>query len=181
MIEEFRKFAGNKILGWLLMHPSTPVSINELARNLSVSPATVLKYVNLFEEALLVSRRTAGTAHHIIVNNESPLVCQLKKCAMLLLLHDAGIREIAPGAVSIALYGSMASGRFDEKSDIDLLVLGEEKDVDRDRVLAIQEKLGIPVQLTVLPWHSFETLKEKNDPFVRTVLENHVLISGSGL
>jgi predicted nucleotidyltransferase len=75
----------------------------------------------------------------------------------------------------------MASGRFDEKSDIDLLVLGEERDVDRDRVLAIQEKLGIPVQLTVLPWHSFETLKEKNDPFLRTVLENYVLISGSGL
>ena len=181
MIGEFRKFAGNKILEWLLMHPTTPVSINELARTLLVSPATVLKYITLLEQSGMVSRKTAGTAHQILMNRECPLVSPLKKTASLILLWDAGVLMIAPGAVSVAVYGSTASGESDERSDIDILVIGEETDVDRDRILALQERMGMPVQLTVLPWHRFAILKEKNDPFVQAIIKNHVLIAGSPL
>ncbi|MEN6611350.1 MAG: nucleotidyltransferase domain-containing protein [Methanoregulaceae archaeon] len=178
MMAEFRKFAGNKILDWLLMHPTTPVSINELARILSVSPATVLRYVNLLENNGLVFRKPAGTAHQIFLNQDSPLVLPLKKSAALLRLWDAGIRKIAPAAISVAVYGSIASGAFDEKSDLDLLILGEEPDVDRAQVIALQEEMERQVQLTVLPWHQFETLKGNHDPFLKSVLANHVLIHG---
>jgi len=181
MIQELRKCAGNTILEWLLVHPTTPVSINELARILLVSPATVLRYIRSMEESGLVVTRAAGTAHLITLNSDSPLARPLKAGAILLLLWDTGISRVAPGAISVALYGSMASGNFDEKSDIDLLVLGTDADVDRDLLLRIESETGHTVQLTVISWPGFEALKEKHDPFIESVIANHLLIRGAAL
>lgn len=181
MIDDLRKCAGNKILEWLIMHPTTPVSINELARFLSISPATVLRYIRHMEEFGLVILKPAGTAHLIQLKTDSPLSRPLKASTILLLLWNAGIAHIAPNAVSVALYGSMASGTFDEKSDMDILVLGTESDVDRDCILRIETETNHQVQLTVLPWSRFETLKEAHDPFIESLLANHVLIQGAPL
>jgi uncharacterized protein len=53
-----------------------------------------------------------------------------------------------PDTISLAVYGSTASGNFDEKSDIDVLVIGTEQDVgtaqdvDYTLVPEIETKVG---------------------------------------
>lgn len=178
MISEFNKFAGNKILGWLLMNPNARIYLNELARELGVSPATVMKYSNLFENAGIVTLEKAGTAHFVILDNNKPLVRELKKCTVLLLLNEYGIDDVARSAVSVALYGSASFGTFSEASDLDIMVIGENNQVDTDKILEIQEKIGKTIQLTVIPWHKFEKMKKENNPFIRNVIENHILLSG---
>jgi len=178
MISEFNKFAGNKILGWLLMNPDSRIHINELARELGASPATVLKYSNLFEETGIVTMEKAGTARLVILNNENPIVKELKKCTILLLLNEHKIDQIAKDAISVALYGSASSGTFSEESDLDILVIGDADQVDKDKVLEIQEKIRKTIQLTIIPWHTFEKMKKENEPFIKNVIENHVLLSG---
>ena len=181
MIPEFNKFAGNKILGWLLMNPNARTSINKLARELAASPATVMRYSNLFSDVGLVTIEKAGTAHLLALNNENPIVIELKKCAILLILNEYSICDIAREAVSIALYGSAMTGTFTGASDLDILIIGEDDQVDRDKVLEIQEKIGREIQLTVIPWHKFEKMKKENDPFIMNVIENHILLSGAEL
>lgn len=181
MISRFNKFAGNKILGWLLMNPNARIHLNELARELGVSPSTVMKYSNLFENAGIVTLEKGGTAHFVILNNEKPLVKELKKCTVLLLLNEYGIDDVARTAVSVALYGSASSGTFSEASDLDIMVIGQDEQVDRDKVLGIQEKIGKNIQLTVIPWYKFEKMKKEHDPFIRNVIENHILLRGAEL
>jgi hypothetical protein len=225
MIPEFNTFAGNKILQWLLMNPDSRFHINELARELGISPSTVLRYANVFQEAGIVTIEKTGTAHQIILKNEKPVVKELKKCAILLLLNEYGIEEIAGdrreltedmsdeitgrneindvsenfvsendestyavsghegslNVMSVALYGSAASGTFNDTSDLDILVIGEADHVDKDTILAIQKKIGRPIQLTVIPWYRFERKKKEGDPFVQSVLENHILLFGAEL
>jgi len=238
MIPEFNTFAGNKILQWLLMNPDSRFHINELARELGISPSTVLRYANVFQEAGIVTIEKTGTAHQIILKNEKPVVKELKKCAILLLLNEYGIEEIAGdrrdstkdgrdrtedstdhnedrtehlsneiagrketnsvsengestyavsghtgslNVMSVALYGSAASGTFNDASDLDILVIGEEDHVDKDKILNIQEKIGKPIQLTVIPWYRFERKKKEGDPFVQSILENHILLFGAEL
>ncbi|HIJ05894.1 MAG: Uncharacterized protein XE11_1781 [Methanomicrobiales archaeon 53_19] len=220
MIPEFNTFAGNKILQWLLMNPDSRFHINELARELGISPSTVLRYANVFQEAGIVTIEKTGTAHQILLKNEKPVVKELKKCAILLLLNEYGIEEIAGdrreltedmsdeitgrneindvsendestyavsghegslNVMSVALYGSAASGTFNDTSDLDILVIGEADHVDKDTILAIQKKIGRPIQLTVIPWYRFERKKKEGDPFVQSVLENHILLFGAEL
>lgn len=69
MMEEFSKFVGNKILGWLLSHPTSPVNINELASELEVSPGSIKRFTDLFYRGHIVDMKKVGTTHMFPLNN----------------------------------------------------------------------------------------------------------------
>ena len=100
------------------------------------------------------------------------------KAYYLLKLKRLGIERLAEGCTSLAIYGSFARGDIDERSDLDLLVIGEESDVNRDGILKLQDSLGREVQLTMLPYYRWETMKKEDDRFAESVLRKHVLVSG---
>jgi hypothetical protein len=181
MISEFNKFAGNKILHWLLMNPNARIYINELARETGSSPSTVLRYSRIFMDAGIVTIQKVANAHLIILNTDHPVVKELKRCTILLLLDEYGIKDIAGNAMSIALYGSAASGTFSEASDIDILVAGTEEQVNRGKILEIQEKIRKNIQLTVIPWYRLEKMKKEKDPFIMSLICNHILLCGMEL
>lgn len=208
MISEFSIFAGNRVLGWLLSHPSSAPGINELARNAGVSPASAKQYVDILLKDRIVSKQKAGTAHLISLNNEYVLVQEMKRAFLVARLLEAGIAEgidtatgndsgaqlvsgvsestsrytlsrgIAPGCSTLAVYGSGARGTYDEASDIDLLVIGEESCVSYDAVQAAEEALGFELQVTVIPWYRWESLRESDDIFARNVICDHILLGG---
>jgi uncharacterized protein len=181
MIDEFSKFVGNKILGWFLSHPTTSVSLNELARELEVSPGSVKRFSDLFYREHIVDMKKIGTAHMLTLNNSSHIVKELKKTFMVLKLWEGKLGELAPNAISLVVYGSTALGNFDEKSDIDILVIGTEKEVDYTLVPEIETKVGHELQVTVIPYYEWESRKENGDPFVLSVLTKHILLEGEEL
>jgi len=218
MIQEFSVFVGNRVLAWLLSHPSSAPGINELAREVGVSPASAKQYVDIFVRDGIVRKQKAGTAHLVSLNNEYVLVREMKRTFLVARLLEAGVAEgigeemesgwidesgrtpengasvesgvsedsphypvcrgIAPGCTSLALYGSGARGTYDEKSDIDLLVIGEESCVRYDAVQAVEEELGFELQVTVIPYYHWEQMLESVDVFARNVFRDHVLLGG---
>jgi predicted nucleotidyltransferase len=51
-------------------------------------------------------------------------------------------------------------GDFDEKSDIDVLVIGTEQDVDYTLVPEIDREVGHELQVTVIPYYEWESRKK---------------------
>ncbi|MBT8508269.1 hypothetical protein AZH53_07610 [Methanomicrobiaceae archaeon CYW5] len=215
MISEFSIFVGNRVLAWLLSHPSSAPGINELGREVGVSPASAKQYVDILLRDGIVRKQKAGTAHLISLNNEYVLVREMKRTLLVARLLEAGVAEgigehdetdtmtetgmidvsgvsecphqypssrgIAPGCTSLALYGSGARGTYDEQSDIDLLVIGEESCVRYDAVQAIEEELGFELQVTAIPYYRWEPMKESGDAFARSVMRDHILLAGVSL
>jgi hypothetical protein len=75
----------------------------------------------------------------------------------------------------------VARGTYDERSDIDVLVLGEEGAVVFDVIPALEAEVGHEIQVTVLPYFRWEELKRERDPFAMNVLSHHILFSGAEL
>ena len=181
MFREFEKFVGFRVLAWFLTHPTGEIHINKLAREIGVSPGSVKSYADAFERDGLLTVTRLGTARLLSLDNDSFAARELKRVCMALLLIRAGIEEIAPESIAVAIYGSTAAGTFDEQSDIDILIIGDESQVDHDRVPALEAETDREVQLTVVPYYRWERMKEEGDPFVTSVLQNHMLVTGARL
>ena len=181
MFREFEKFVGFRVLAWFLTHPTGEIHINKLAREIGVSPGSVKSYADAFERDGLLTVTRLGTARLLSLDNDSFAARELKRACMALLLIRAGIEEIAPESIAVAIYGSTAAGTFDEQSDIDILIIGDESQVDHDRVPALEAETDREVQLTVVPYYRWEQMKEEGDPFVTSVLQNHMLVRGARL
>ncbi len=177
-MEWLRKFVGFRVLEWFLVHPSGEVHLNELARELEISPGSAKEYCDRLAEDGLISERTMGNLRLFRLKREDFAAREILRAYHILRLKDLGAEGIAEGCTSLAIYGSFASGSLDEHSDLDLLVIGEESDVDRDRILELESALGREAQLTVIPYYRWEAMKNEGDRFAESVLRNHVLIKG---
>jgi hypothetical protein len=181
MLTSFRKFVGFKILEYFLNNPTEKIYLNELAKKLNVSPRSVKIYCDLFEKKEIIRREIKGNMHLFSTNNDNFCVREMKRAYISVILKQINIEKIADNSISIAIYGSYASGNYDEKSDMDVIVIGEERDVKRDIVVDIMKKIDKEIQLTVIPTIKWEKMKIEDDPFVKNIIKNHVLIKGAEL
>lgn len=181
MLDQFKKFTGFKILEYFITHPTSEIHLKELARTLKISPGSVKFYCDLFEsEGILISKKK-GNLRLFKLNNDDFTVREIKKTYYLLLLKENGIQEICENCGSLAIYGSFASGEFDEKSDLDILVIGNKEDINYDILHEIEKKTGLKLQLTVVPFYKWEKMKEEKDYFAESVIRKHILIKGAPL
>jgi len=181
MLKNFRKFVGFKVLEYFLKYPTEKTYLKELAKKLEISPRSVKIYCDLFVQNGIIKREIKGNMHLFSTNNDNFYVREMKRAYITFVLKEMDIEHISQNAVSIALYGSYASGKYDEKSDLDILILGEEQNVEREKIIDIMKKINKEIQLTVIPALKWEKMKKEHDSFVESILRNNILIKGADL
>jgi predicted nucleotidyltransferase len=186
MIELFRQYVKWKILAHFLANPNTSFHIKQLARILNVSPASVSSAVKSFEEDGLLSKEEKGLAHIYSLDSENSMVAPLKKAYGIAFVLSSKpkekLLEIDPNIITLAIFGSFAEGSFDEKSDIDFLIMtSARKELFVQAAKRLEEELDKEVSLSVLKLSEWRAMAKKGDAFYKRVLENHILLYGSGL
>lgn len=184
MLREFRKFKGWVILEFFLTHPSTKIHFKELVRKLRVSPRTAQIYLKTFEDDGILTKERVGNLTIFSLNNELQLVRELKKAHFLLALNELGFLDHFlkgnSGAVSLALYGSCAEGTYDEKSDIDFLVV-KRREVDKRSFKELEKWAKKEVLVTCMEPVEWNRKAKEKDPFYRNVVRKHILLYGADL
>jgi len=180
VVEAFRKFVGFRVLEYFLHNPSKEIHLRELARLLKISPRSAKIYCDLFEGEGILSAERRGNLRIFRLNRDSFIARELIRAYYLLLLKEFGIEGVCRGC-SLAVYGSFAAREVDERSDLDMLVVGDEGGVNYDLLRELEGKIGRRVQLTVVPFHRWELMKRERDEFAESVLRKHVLIRGAPL
>jgi len=181
MLNSFRKFVGFKILEYFLKYPTEKTYLNELAKKLQISSRSVKIYCDIFDKQKIIKREIKGNMHIFTTNNDNFRVREMKRSYFMNIFAEMDIENIAEKIASIAIYGSYASGNYDEKSDVDILIIGEEQYIKRDKIVKIMETIGKEFQLNVIPIIKWEKLKKDNNHFVKNIIRNHVLIRGAEL
>ena len=184
MLTEFRKFKGWVILEYFLTRPSTKIHFKELVHRLEISPRTAQIYLNVFEADRILIKERVGNLTIFSLNNELPLVRELKKTHFLLAFNEFGFPDRFlrdnPGVISIALHGSHAEGTQDEKSDVDFLVI-KRGAVDKSSFKKIEELAKKDVLVTCMQPAEWRKIAKQKDPFYLNVIRNFVLLFGADL
>lgn len=78
----------------------------------------------------------------------------------------------------VILFGSFATGDFNEGSDIDLIVVADWNKSFLDRIKLLMEinSFGLPIEPIGYTEEEFSRLKEEGNPFIAEVLDNGKVI-----
>ena len=185
MIELFQKYTDWKILSYFLQHPSQSVYVKELAKLIDVSPSSVSLALNKFREFGLVLKKEMGQTHFYKLNNDFIGINGLKKFHFLVQLHEVdfinSLLKFDENIITVVLYGSFAAGDYDDKSDIDILVITPKKLRLNELIEKFEDKLARDLNIEIISINQWTKLKEKNDPFYNNVQMNHILLHGGEL
>ena len=115
-----------KILQHFVDHPTTELGFRQLKKELDVAPATLAKGLEMLERKNLITHRQLGNMKPYKFQRENPLAKQFKILRV--------IEELLPFEkigtnfdCHIYLFGSRARGEDTEQSDVDLLIIAEQK------------------------------------------------------
>ena len=117
------------VLGLLLLHPDQRYHLREIARLTGTVPGTLTRELTKLADAGLLVKTKVGNQLHYSANRECPifeeLTSILRKTSGLVDVLAEALFPLASRIDLAFVFGSMASGKANSNSDIDLMVVGD--------------------------------------------------------
>lgn len=118
-----------RVLTLLLLHPDDAYHVRELARLTDTTAGTLHKELARLAEVGLLLRERQGNQVRYRANRDCPVYPELaglfrKTSGAAAVLADA-LRTVSPTPALALIFGSLARGEENARSDVDLLVIGD--------------------------------------------------------
>lgn len=164
------------ILAATLLEPGKAWYASELARRMGVPSSSLQRELRDLEEAGILKTHREGRMAYYRANTDSPVFPELRG----LILKTAGLVDVLAEAIEplsrklrvVFVYGSIAAGREDSASDIDLLVIGKVSPVDLAVPLRhARELLGRDINPSVYAPAEFAKKRAAGNHFLTRVLD----------
>ena len=139
--------APKKLIEFFLDNPTGKFYEREIQKKTKLSKMSVNKWLKKLVEVGLIIRIRQGRLNIHQLNQINPIVKVLKIFKIIDSVYPH-LRRI--GNTQISLYGSAAIGEYNEKSDIDVLVIGNDRKII-ENIRKINEKIKVSFY-TPLEW-----------------------------
>jgi len=163
------------ILSLLYGHPDESYYLRQIVRTTGFGLGPVQRELKQLTDTGIIRRSASGHQVYFQANQDSPIFKELKS----LITKTVGIGDtlrtaLTPLAdrITIALvYGSIARGEENHRSDVDLLLVGDVSFSEVVKVLhSAQETLGREINPTVYPVDEFRSRIAEDHYFIRDIL-----------
>jgi predicted nucleotidyltransferase len=157
------------LLEYFLKNPTTPIYAGELEKKLKMSRQSMFHALGAVLDAGLLEVREIGRVRQYTVAKDNPVVKQLKILLSVNYLIPL-LEKIKNSGVEVYLFGSAARGEDTEKSDTDILIVGDKQKNDVIGMLSEKEKLK-PVYFTHL---EYSAMARKDKPFYERIEKDKI-------
>lgn len=168
----FKNYNRYGLLKIFLDSPTESFRLRELSRLSKISPLSVLNYLKEFENGGLITKFEKRNIpfYRAVRDNEKFIL--YKKLSIIYELNESGLVSelwdiLSPDA--IILYGSHAKGESVEDSDVDIFIIGKEKEA---ALLEFERKINKKIHLM------FESDIKKIPKELKNSLINGIILKG---
>lgn len=169
-----------KILVFFFKNSSEEVYLRELSKRLKLSVFSVKTYAEkLLAEGLLFESRK-GKERYFRANAENLAFRYLKISHNLQNILKSGlvghVKNKVPVLTSVVVYGSVARGEDLEKSDLDILIIGQKVQLS---LTGFEEKLGRKIIPIFFKWSEWKKQAKENRGFYQNIIVDGIVVYGS--
>lgn len=160
-------------------NPLTPFSVQELAKRTKLSPGAARLSLSYMHQKGMVFFQKMGSMHQYKANLENPLTRQWKILFNINEITEskvmAELHKNIPKIQCVMVYGSMARGTNDQKSDVDLLVIAKQTTKVR---FNFGKTLAREVNLTILSWTDWKKKAIDEKAFYDSAIFDAIMLEG---
>lgn len=172
------------LLAQLLLRPDEDFHVRQLERMTGISAGSLHRELKALAEAGLLLKRHQGNQVRYQANQACPIYEDLagvfrKTMGLAGVLRDA--LDVLANRVDLAfVFGSLASGKQKQASDVDLFIIGEVSLLESVKALSqAQAKLAREINPVVMTAEEFVLQFKKGDRFTHRVLdESKIFVMG---
>lgn len=175
----FKSEIVNKVLGYYFLNPSARHYVRELANLLKLDPGNLSrKMIELKNNGLFLETKE-GKNCYFSLNQKFPLLNEYKN------IYEAkfGVAESLKAVLlkvnnihEAYIFGSYAKGNFEEVSDIDLLVVGENDHESLFKAInALEKRWQREINIIDFSPQEFADKLKKKDPFLENIFSDKTL------
>jgi len=171
----------SRLFRWLFGQPDRSFHLSELRRLTGLGSASLQRELRKLSEAGLVSSERVGNLRRFQANPKSPVFSELVTLTRKTLGIEPMLREallpLVPRLRAAWVYGSVAKQTDTAKSDIDVMMVGENLVLGEvlEQLLPLETELGRKINPTCYSPAEFERRRAEPDSFVNRVLALPVL------
>jgi len=133
----------------------------------------LFRFLNIESEIVIKEHEPAGRFMENQFFKQLKIAFSIKKIQDSQILQQ--LDEKIPAISSITLYGSTAQGKDDEKSDIDLLIIGQKIKID---VSKYEKKINKEINLLIMKWSEWRQHANQDKPFYREIVKDGIALLG---
>jgi predicted nucleotidyltransferase len=163
----------------LLIFSQEDIHLREIARRTDVTPPYVKKEIEKLKKLNLVTETRRGNQKIFKINKSSPLYEDLKRMFLKTeVLGDVIKESLKNEDIKYALiFGSFAKGEENEKSDIDLLVIGSLKEESILKIVRDSEsKTGREINYILWNEKEFEKRAKEGHHLLKDIIIKPVIM-----
>jgi predicted nucleotidyltransferase len=163
-----------KVLEFFFANSRAEFHEREIIRNAKISKGSANKILRLLAELALLTRTKKGRMVFYKLNAGDPFVKQLKILSNVWELRRF-VAENEERTKKIILFGSAAEGKDVSDSDIDILILTDEKTPPKESVSRFNRKSTRKISPIILDVDEFVKIKKKDKPLFERIDRGVVL------
>ena len=174
------------VLGLLYGNPDRSFYANELFRLAGSGTGAVVRELAKLSDSGLVTVSKIGNQKHYQANRNSPIFDELRSIVLKTFgMADVLRQGLLPLASKITvtfIYGSVAKGTDTAKSDVDVMVIGEELDYPEvySALMPIEKQLGRKINPSIYSNEDVQLKLKKGNAFLtRIMAQPKIFLIGS--
>jgi len=165
-----------KALEFFIIDPYREIYLREFSRKLKISPNTAQRFLNLFLKEDLITEERKANLRYFKANLNNIVFRNIKLTHSLKKIKDTGlIDHLKKDSSSVILFGSIAKGLDDKNSDIDLVCIGNKKNIN---ITEIQEKINQELNIHIFNLSEWKKQKKINKAFYQDVISEGINLIG---
>lgn len=153
----------NPLLKYLLLNPEKKFYFNELCKLLKRNQKLLSSDIKNLYNFGIIEKKKEGNNSKIFLKNTNFI--KLLKQFWLIYVLRTNIQKIDKNIMKIVVYGSFAKGNYISTSDLDILLLTEDKSkkIDLSEFSKLENYFGKEIGLTIYDEREYyDKLKKKN-------------------